>query len=216
VGRAGKTEPQGLRNSLARMIEWLEFKVSKKLTIDGLVILYDSDAGATVEALRLIKDHDPIRYARLLRDVERIWLRVIPTGAANFEPVTRTCNLDPRFLKSESVEMIASAIVHEATHARLFRCGIGYEEDVRDRVEAVCLRRQLAFAARLPESGQSREWAEAYLKQPYDVSDAAFAARHDVEHRAALSYLGVPTWIIGPLMSLSGWLNGRRGQRPGK
>jgi len=41
--------------------------------------------------------------------------------------------------------------VHEATHARLRRYGIGYEEGLRQRVEEANFRRELAFAsARAP------------------------------------------------------------------
>ena len=46
--------------------------------------------------------------------------------------------LDERFLANPetSVEMIASTIVHEATHAKLERLGVSYAEDRRARIEA--------------------------------------------------------------------------------
>ena len=59
--------------------------------------------------------------------------------------------LDERFVTNPetTIERIASVIVHEATHARMERCGIGYAEDQRARIETVCFRRELAFAVRL-------------------------------------------------------------------
>jgi hypothetical protein len=45
--------------------------------------------------------------------------------------------------ETSSAELIVAAIVHEATHARLSRRGIGDDENAC--VEAVCLRRELAF-----------------------------------------------------------------------
>ena len=82
-------------------------------------------------ALGLIKTYDRIRYDRLLRDLDRIFIRVLPSSIASFNHSLNACQLDERFVLDEKSgpELIASVIVHEATHARLMRCGIGYEED---------------------------------------------------------------------------------------
>jgi hypothetical protein len=60
-------------------------------------------------------------------------------------------------LETTTLEEIASTIVHEATHARLERWGISYDEKQRSRVEAICLRRELNVAASLPHSEPLRE-----------------------------------------------------------
>src|SRR5262249_52879499 len=93
------------------------------------------------EALCLIKVFDRVRYNRLIRDLERVWVTPLPGYSGCFSYLLGACKLDPRFVLAETTlpEMIASTIVHEATHARLQRCGIGYEEELRGRVEAVCL-----------------------------------------------------------------------------
>ena len=108
------------------------------------------------EALNLVKTYDPRRYARLLHDLERVWVLMIPSGRAAFDPEIWACVLDPRFVldKASSPELIAAAIVHEATHARLWHCGFGYEEEVRAKVRKGLHPAWLAFAAKLP-SGQS-------------------------------------------------------------
>src|SRR5713101_6929819 len=100
------------------------------------------------EALRLIKTYDRVRYNRLIRDLERVWVTLLPGYPACYDHSIRACELDTRYVLADTSqpEVIASTIVHEATHARLRRSGIGYEEDLRPRVEAVCYRAQIAFA----------------------------------------------------------------------
>jgi hypothetical protein len=184
-----------------RILLWL----STSKQIDGLWVGAATHAGEialdrVVEALGLIKTHDRHRYNRLLRDLERIWVQVIPGGLASFTPSLWCCDLDPRFVlaPTSTPEIIAAAIVHEGTHARFWRCGIGYEEGQRHRVEAACLRRELAFAARLPNGTQARENAERCLTEypPSFWTDAAFSERSLDNEIQAVRYLGMPDWVV--------------------
>jgi hypothetical protein len=152
------------------------------------------------EALRLIQKYDRLRYDRLIRDLERVWVRDLPGALGTFNQSLHVCSLDREFVLAErsGLELIAATIVHEATHARLDRCGIGYEEKLRPRVEAVCFRRELAFAAKLPNGEQVREQAERklafYATEDY-WTNAAFAERYVNDHIEALRNLGAPDWI---------------------
>ena len=152
------------------------------------------------EALCLIKRYDRIRYNRLIRDLERVWVRVLPGPMGRFKSAINACEIDQRAIigKGASLEQIASIVVHEATHARLDRCGIGYEEEMRARVEAVCVRRQLAFAARLPNPAEVRDLSERTLADvsQIDWSNSAFSERDDKGSAEALRYLGVPNGVI--------------------
>jgi hypothetical protein len=151
------------------------------------------------EALRLIKVYDRLRYDRLIRDLERMWVRILPGALGCFNHSLHACELDRRFVLDETSlpEFIAAAIVHEATHARLMRCGIGYEEGLRARVEAICFRRELAFATKLPNREQVREQAERRLGIPHAYwTNAAFSDRYDREHTEALRDLGVPYRLV--------------------
>jgi len=101
-------------------------------------------------------------------------------------------------------ERLASTIVHETTHARLERYGIGYSEELRARVEAICSRRELAFAARLPASSELQqsivrclEWYQANSDQ---FSDAHFQERHTAGGIEALRYLGTPDCLIRAIL----------------
>ena len=183
---------------------WLSVR-SKR--IDGLrVATWDERADTELVwrriegGLWLIKTYDRLRYDRLHRDLERVWVTLIPYGLGSYNHSINACQLDTRFVLAEttSPEVIASTIVHEATHARLMRCGIGYEEELRSRVEAVCWRREIAFAAKLPNGEQARERAERYLE--YYSADAhwtdAALRKHQVKGTVELlRYLELPEWL---------------------
>jgi hypothetical protein len=189
---------------------------SKGKRIDGLWvgrIIGEPEAIRPVDdALRLIKTHDPIRYARLIRDVDRVWVRLLPGPIASFNLSLGACELDERFVLAETStpELIAATIVHEATHARLMRCGIGYEEKLRARVESVCQRRELAFAAKLPNG--ERVAAETRQRMAGCTAEfwtnAAFSNRFDEGSVEALRHLGVPEWAIRAIFIFRTLLSG--------
>jgi hypothetical protein len=139
-------------------------------TVDGLWIGSTTDdpepsLQRVEDALRLIRDHDRPRYNRLKIDLVRIWVRLLPGPLGSYNRAMRACEIDGKFIQAETttLEEIASTIVHEATHARLMAYGIGYDEGERARVEAVCIRRELAFARKIPESDLIKDQAERLL-----------------------------------------------------
>lgn len=173
---------------------------------------FDSDAEPRLrrveEALNLIKTHDPVRYARLIRDLERIWVTLSPGNFAHFDASIWACVLDQRYLLDDAnpPERIASTLVHESTHARLWRRGIGYEgEELRARVEAVCFRRERAFAAKLPHGERNRVQADQKLATYADRSywtNEAFRKREAEGVRRALQYVGMPDWLVRVMMAV--------------
>ena len=72
---------------------------------------------------------------------------------AAYAPTWRMCLIDPAFARREDVsaEMLAAAIVHEATHARLLHLH-GRCAQPPERIEQMCIRRDKAF----PETPRSR------------------------------------------------------------
>jgi hypothetical protein len=153
------------------------------------------------KALSLIKHYDRVRYDRLIRDLRRIWVLVLPTGLANFTHTIDACEIDTRFFLAEMTtpELIAATIVHEATHARLWRRGIRYEEAQRPRIEEICLRSEIAFAAKLPNGEDVRDSAERTLTLCANAeywTTAASRERHDEGSFEALHYLGTPDWLL--------------------
>jgi hypothetical protein len=162
------------------------------------------------QSLELIKAYDPLRYDRLRVDLERVWVRLLPGDVACFDARLRACVLDTRFVLRHTPELIAAAIVHEATHARLSRAGVAYDEALRDRIEAICTRRELAFAAKLPDGREVREWAEAALAHAVDLTDAEFDQHHLRGSIEALHYRGVPEWLTRSLVAMRNLLFAKR------
>jgi len=167
------------------------------------------------DALSLIKQHSPLHFSRVVRNLKRVWVRLVPYSGANgcYYRSLDACVLDPRFLALETttLEEIASAIVHETTHARLERWGISYEETKRSRIEAICRRRELNFLRGLPNGETYREQLHQALASPVDdhgyFSDAGFQQRTFEGNIESLRYLGTPAWLIRLLLK---WLALRR------
>ena len=157
-------------------------------------------------ALLLIKQHSPLDYARIIRELERIWIDLLFHGLGEYKHSLRACILDERYVadSATTVGQIASTIVHEATHARLERYGIEYKEELRARIEAICFRREAAFAARLPDSAELQQniarCLEWYPDNPDQFSDAHFEERHTVGGIEALRYLGTPERLIRAIL----------------
>lgn len=158
-------------------------------------------------ALVLIKTHDPLRYHRLTRDLKRIWVTPLHGPRACFYYRLDACSLNPEYVLAEwmTPELLASTIVHEATHARLWGMGFRYEERVRPRVETVCVRRELAFCSKLPQPEQVRDRAEKALislRTPTFLSNTALMRSRDDYAVEELHRLGVPNWVISSIFVL--------------
>lgn len=167
------------------------------------------------EALQLIKRHDTLNYSRITRNLDRIWVHLLPSAQAHYDRSLNACTLDERYVLNETMtlERIASTIVHEATHARLESWGIIYEEKSRYRIEAICLRREHNFLTKLPDSGLMQEEIERTLEwcgsdQTY-LSDASFRDRKDQGEIDTLRYLKAPDWFV----QFAVWLIRRRRSR---
>jgi len=167
------------------------------------------------DALQLIKRHDPLNYLRVTRNLDKIWVHLIPSAEAHYERTLNACVLDERYLLKEemTLDRIASTIVHEATHARLERWGIVYEEESRYRIESICLRRELNFLTKLPDSEHLKEEIARALEwcatDRDHLSDASFREREDQGQLETLRYLGAPSWVV----RLAMWLIRRRWAR---
>jgi hypothetical protein len=176
--------------------------------VDGIWIgsFRDSpeDLARVEQALLLVKQHSPVHYSCIINNLERIWTSVLTHYGAKYNHSLKACVFDVRFLADPktSTKLIASAIVHEATHARLERCGITYDEDRRLRIEAICLRRELALAARLPDSAELHQLISEHLHwfqaHPDFFSDAQFRERHRNGAIEALRHVGAD-WLIGAI-----------------
>jgi hypothetical protein len=190
----------------ARIVDRINLAISIGRYLEGIWIGSwrgrPEDLTRVEDALLLIKQHSPLDYVRIARGLERIWVSLTFHGLGEYDHSLKACILDERYVNdpATTVEQIASTIVHEATHARLERYGIEYEEPRRVKIEAICCRRELAFAARLPGSAELQQdiarCLEWYQTNPEQFRDARFEEAHTVGGIEALRYLGTPDWII--------------------
>jgi hypothetical protein len=199
--KQGETE----RADRPRLSDRIMLRFSRSRYLDGLWIgTWETEAEPILQrieqALQLIKRNDRIRYDRLLRDLQRVWVLLLPSSIAIFEYRIYTCAIDTRYCLAETTtpELLAAVIVHEATHARLWRRGIRYEEAQRPRIEEICIRREIAFAAKLPNGEAARDKAEQTLALcatgEYWTS-AAFRERYIEGGVDILRYMGAPGWL---------------------
>ncbi|MEP9399321.1 hypothetical protein [Mesorhizobium sp. KR2-14] len=214
--------PAGSRPGLIyRFFDWLLLKVAVRRSFDGLELVnnFASGKGGELEsverALALIREFDPVRYRRLRRDLARIRVILLTGVFVEFSVRDWTCRLDGRFMNQESttIERVALAIAHVATHARLFKMGFGYEEKMRGRIERICVRREIALAAKLPTGEGAGNWARAALNARPALSDDALLERRDVGARDNFLYLGVSPVIADAVVSYVGWRRRRRARK---
>jgi hypothetical protein len=190
--------------------------------IDGLWIgsaqWWDSEpALQRVEAaLRLIERFAPLHHQRVKNSLSRIWVQLIPHGAGCYLHSLNACLLDERVVASENttIEWIASAIVHEATHARLEKRGIRYDEAVRHRIERICARRELDFARHL--SGVDALLEEITWRLDRCSEENAFYTDQNMWEKTdqgnveILRHLGMPEWVITLVLRARNLVSGIR------
>ena len=192
--------------------ERLLLRLSDSRTIDGLPVHASEGKGKAAldrveAALALIKTFDRRRFDRVRRDIERVWVRLLPGALARFNRDVCACELDTRFVldQESTAEIIAAAIVHEATHARLERCGLEYDEEKRLRIEAICVRREHAFLAKLPNGEAARSWVDSHTHEtPGWLTDTAFAERTREGEIEVLRSLGTPEWVVRTVLTVAG------------
>jgi hypothetical protein len=212
--------PRNLRGSIPvkkpprklSLIDRLRLLSSISQMIDGLTIdVWRGEPkllSRIEDALRLIKQHDLLHYSRVVKNLDRIWVHLLPNAAAHYDRSLNACVFDERFvlLESTTLERIASTIVHEATHARLERWGVEYDEKKRARIEAICLRRELNFVTGLPDGEPLQDEIKSTLEWcagDHDFfSDENFQQRDEQGQFETLRYLGTPNWLIDFLMRL--------------
>jgi hypothetical protein len=149
-------------------------KQHERRRVNGIRICAASSRGRETEehvaekverALLLISQYDPLRFRRLVRDIEIILvMREIPR--ASYDEDSRTCKVDVNFVvdKSVSIAEVAGTIVHEATHARIHRAGIPTQTSNHARIERVCCKAKIAFGRRIPEGDSVIQDAQRCLE----------------------------------------------------
>jgi hypothetical protein len=134
-------------------------------------------------AVRLVQAHSPKHHARIERFIPHVLVLGKRPYPAVYVAAQKMCHMlaDWVLLPETSVERVASTLVHESCHGYLESLGIVYEEKLRQRIENVCFRTELAFARKAPGLEARAVELEAWLR--HDGSYWAETAFH--QRRAA-------------------------------
>ena len=164
--------------------EWLYFRRSV-LGVHGAIRIVSLIIGtgsapkdqkvvkAAQAALTLIEQTDPAAYRMIEREVSYVIASYL-MGGGQYRRKGKICyiayeqyRIDPTDPDYEWwIARLASTIVHEAMHGRLYSLGISYNKQTRERVERLCVLREQQFARRL----QSDSYDFATLVKPFDPS----------------------------------------------
>ncbi len=94
------------------------------------------------------------------------------------------------WLADSSDLYLASVLVHEATHLRIYGFGINYAADKRTRIEHRCVKQQVAFLRRVPLGETYAAELEVAVETPWWTDQAH---RHDAER--LVSEHNLPRWL---------------------
>ncbi len=151
---------------------------------------FSDDTEAMVSKVRaaidILAQHQPIAVSRLQRYVRAVV--ILDAGGPEYHSNLRLCIVSRPYIASCPDVQLASALAHEAAHARFAAAGIRYEGSAKTRIERACVRAQRRMERRLSGSSESPEhtvaapwWCEQQLR-----------ARRASELRS----LGTAPWLV--------------------
>ena len=117
---------------------------------------------AHAAALRLIRTYDPPRFARITRDLRRILF--VPGGGESYGEGTRTYLVNQPLVLTRPLEEVALPSCRSATPASMR--SVSRPRSRRERIETMCVKEEIAFAARLP-AGDWGKPSERKLDSPW-------------------------------------------------
>lgn len=186
------------RAALQSLMLRMAFRLSDRRVIHGFEIANLSEVrhdttlfGRIEEMLALIEGVEPHRTARMRRSFRRILVGPSGGAAGSYWHFLDACVLSADHLLTCSPASSAMTLIHEATHARLHRAGVPYAPELRERIEAACLRAEIDFGRRIPDAGGLVAEAEAALATRWWEC----TNQRDRES-GQLRALGMPRWLM--------------------
>jgi hypothetical protein len=194
---------------------WLFLRLAERREIQGVPVAVGCEDADQVfdkieAAFELLEFYGKQALAGLRKDTNGVWVDDVSPGIAQWRRDHRLVVVDEDYVRdpATSPRHVASALIHEVTHARLERMGFEYVQDRRERIEKACFRRELAFARRLPPGAEALvAEAEAQLARPPDYLTPEWRRARMVEKNRRrlekLRELSVPRWFVAALERLS-------------
>ena len=164
-----------LINRLARKgEEWL-YKQHDIGCVEGIILsdLYDDTPffrETITAAIKLIKQNDQRRFARLKKHIALIVHTTRPFGGAGYFHTKKVCEIDfsPQPKSEYEVQFYvahyACVLVHESTHGVLHSRNIPYTAENRVKIEKLCMAEEARFARHLQLDPRILEWLQRALR----------------------------------------------------
>ena len=162
-------------------------------------------------ALGLIESHAPDKFRNLRKDVTSILVAGSGSASGLYIPQLRVIEIYHKDVLDETAGWVATLLIHEAQHARLFRLGFGYQEAIRGRIERICHQAEKNFALRLPDGDELVSVADDRLREDLEFIHSSEGRLRGLDDRMrmelqGLEDLGCPQW----LMTVMAWIYRRR------
>ena len=162
---------------------WPKMRHKGFLLVDPFPETRNDFQQSTQDALNLIETHDPLRFARLNREIRSL-VNMPLRGSAGAEYCRwlRNCRIDLLYFRlSEDREMairlLALRLVHESTHGYLCSKRVRQRKH-RVRVELLCYKEEARFARKLGlDLGPNWPFIKEELKPPPPAERRSLAAR---------------------------------------
>lgn len=185
--------------SPSRVFSALVLRLYQQRYVDGVQIIFTdlgidrdhclSQLAAVFETLQRVDERD---FAAVKRYVRHI---VVWRGRYTAYDRLGGIHLSSSWLIDSSPAALASALVHEAAHLRIAKCGIKYEGDKRARIERVCVKQQAAFLRKVCDGGADlAAEVDQSLATPWWTDRA-----HRERVERLVSDAGLPAWLA-PLL----------------
>jgi len=149
-------------------------------------------------ALALIQTNSPKLYSRVCRFIPRILVFGAHVYNAVYISDLKLCDLSIEYALADTTipSRLAMTLVHEATHGYLQSGGLLYEEHRREHMEHICMRTELEFARKLPQSTELIAEVEARLNIPADYWKSEAFAQRNIDY---FKKAGAPRWLVSCL-----------------
>jgi len=155
----------------------------------------DAALATLAAALDLIATHDSPRFARMQREMPRIWIGRNASADGAYLHALNLCILQLDYVRDSQTTPsdLALVLVHEAMHARLRGQAAALPPRYRIRVERLCKQAEIAFAKRLPASRALLVQARRDQAAAHEIWSAERWRRR---HTRLLRERGVPQWLV--------------------
>lgn len=118
--------------------------------VDNKLRTRDTFMSAIDSALELIKQTSPPLFNRVKKEIRRIYH--LPCSGGKYKRSLRLCVIDlEKHLAIVTEEnsadaILATTLIHEATHGYLYSRGIKYSKSTHQRIEKICVKEENKFA----------------------------------------------------------------------